>query len=463
MIRISQYIAAGVAAASLACGAARADTLMDALAAAYDTNPLLAGQRAQLRATDEELIRARALILPTIEGNASIGYTYNEGLSFFELGDPPQMLPAPMPGRDSTPRTYGLTLSQPIFRGGLVGGARNQVRANIGREAEILRNTEQTVLLDAVAAYMDVRRAESVVEIRLNNVDVLDNQRIAATNRFNLGEVTRTDVAQAESRLALARADLTTAQAQLQQQRAAFERIVGFPPGTLDEPPPPPPLPETLEEATGVALSLNPQLGAAQFAEEAARENIRVARSDLFPQITVDGSWSRRERTQYAGDWNQGYQITAGVRVPLFSGGLQQAEVRQARQLAERARHDLTQERRATTERVTTAWTSWLAAGAVVRSAQAAVEASDLAFQGVSREGEVGLRTTLDVLDAEQEVLNARVTLAAAERDAYVAAYQVLAAMGMLNVEYLGVPVTRYDPDAYSRRIRTDFFGTSID
>lgn len=466
MVRISQYLAAAVSGAALLCGPAQAQTLMDALASTYDTNPVLAAQRAQLRATDEELARVRALILPSIDANASIGRTYTEGLSIFEFGEE-EPVRTPIPGRDSTPKTYGLTLSQPLFDGGAFGAGRGQVRAEIGREAEVLRSTEQTVLLDALSAFMDVRQAEEVVRLRMNNVDVLIEQQVAASNRFELGEVTRTDVAQAESRLAQARSELTAAQAAMQQQRATFERIVGFPPGTLQPPPPLPQVPESLEEAREIALAMNPQLGAAAFAEESARQAVRVQRADLLPEVTLDAAANRREDTSFAGDYNQGYSVTANVRVPLFNGGQQQAEVRQARQLATRARNQLEEERRATMERVAAAWASWQAAQAVVESSQAAVEASDLAFEGVSREAEVGLRTTLDVLDAEQEALNARLALVTAQRDEYVAAHQLLAAMGLMNVEYLGVPVTPYDPDAYRENVVNafpgNFFDTSVD
>jgi outer membrane protein len=461
MIRFSQYLAAATAAAAILCGPAQAQTLMDALASTYDTNPVLSAQRAQLRATDEELAQVRALILPQIDANATLARTFTEGVSTFEFED--QLVVTPIPGRKSTPKTYGLTLSQPIFQGGAFGAGRAQVRANIGREAEVLRNTEQTVLLDAVAAFMDVRQAESLVQIRMNNVAVLDEQRVAASNRFELGEVTRTDVAQAESRLAQARSELSAAQATLQQQRALFERVVGFPPGTLQPPPPLPGMPVSLDEAMNAALSFSPELGASTFAAEAAQQNVRVARSDLLPNVSLDGSLTRREDTQYSGDWTEGYQITGTVRVPLFSGGREQSEVRQARQLADRARDELEQERRLAVERVTAAWTAWLAAQAVVESSRTAVEAAELAFEGVTREGEVGLRTTLDVLNAEQEALDARVTLVSAERDEYVAAHQLLAAMGLLNVEYLDVPVDAYDPEAYRERTSGRFFGTSID
>lgn len=462
MVRISQYLLAAVSGAALLCGPAHAQTLMDALASTYDTNPVLSAQRAQLRATDEQLAQVRALILPTISANASIGRTYTEGLSIFEFGTG-EPVETPIPGRSSEPKTYGLTLSQPLFDGGAFGAGRRQVQANIGREAEVLRSTEQTVLLDAVAAFMDVRRSEDVVQIRMNNVDVLIEQRTAASNRFELGEVTRTDVAQAESRLALSRSELIAAQAGLQQQRAIFERVVGFPAGTLQDPPPLPEMPATLEDATQIALEMNPQLSAAAFAEEAARQSVRVARSDLWPDVTLDGALNRREDSSFTGDYTQGYSVTANVRVPIFTGGLEQSQIREARQLADRARDQVEQERRATIERVTTAWSAWTSAQAVVESSQAGVEASNLAFEGVSREGEVGLRNTLDVLDAEQEALNARVTLANAQRDEYVAAHQLLAAMGLMNVEYLGVPVAPYDAGAYREEVVNDFPRTFID
>jgi outer membrane protein len=466
MLRISQYLAVAVSGAALFCGPAAAQSLMEALAATYDTNPVLAAQRAQLRATNEDLAQVRALIMPSVNADASIGRTYTEGLSIFEFGTG-QPVETPIPGRSSTPKTYGLTLSQPLFDGGAFGAGRRQVRANVGREAEALRSTEQTVLLDAVAAFMDVRQAEEVVGIRISNVDVLIEQGAAASNRFEVGEVTRTDVAQAQSRLAQSRSDLIAAQGALQQQRAVFERIVGFPPATLQPPPPLPELPESLETATDIALQMNPQFSAAAFSVEAAEQAVRVARSDLLPDVTLDGALNRREDTSFAGDYTQGYSVTANVRIPLFSGGQQQSEIRQARQLARRARDELEQERRATIERTASAWAAWQASRAVVESSQSAVEARELAFEGVSREGEVGLRTTLDVLDAEQEALSARLNLVTAQRDEYVAAHQLLAAMGMMNVEYLGVPVAAYDPGAYEREVIGGFpgnlFGTSID
>ncbi len=456
MIRFSVYLTAATAAAAAVCGPAQSQTLMDALAAAYDTNPTLEAQRAQLRATDEQLAQVRALILPNITGNASIGRSHTEGLSIFEFGTG-EPVETPIPGRTSEPKTYSLTVSQPLFDGGAFGAGRRQVQANIGQQEEVLRATEQSVLLDAVSAYMDVLRAGRVVEIRISNVDVLIDEQRAAGNRFDLGEVTRTDVAQADSRLALARAELITAQSTLQQQRAAFARIVGFPPGTLAPPPDLPAMPDTLDTAINTALGLNPQLIAASFAEEAAQRSVGVAKSDLWPDVTLDGSLNRREDTSFTGDYTDSYSVTATLRVPLFTGGRERSEVREAKQLATRARHQLDQTRRETVEQVTAAWSSWVAAREVVVSAQSAVEATDLAAEGVGREAEVGLRTTLDALNAEQEALTARVTLAGAERDSYVAAHQLLAAMGMLNVEYLDIPVARYDPRAYLDDVVNDW------
>ncbi|WP_339746797.1 TolC family outer membrane protein [uncultured Maricaulis sp.] len=427
----------------LAMGAsAQAQSLEESLALAYNSNPTLLAERARLRATDEGRIQARAGYLPQVSASASMSSQHSESHSTFVINGVPLSTGSTT---DSTPKNYSVTASQSIYRGGYNGGAVDQATALIYAGRESLRSVEQTVLVDAITAFMDVRRDSEVVNIRRNNADVLNQHLQAARDRFEVGEITRTDVAQAEARLSGAQAELSQAQSQLATSRAAYERVTGQPPATLQDPPALPDLPAALADAAETAYRFSPQLAAAQYGEDAARHSIRMARSSLRPQVSLSASASSARDTSYAGDERNSTQIVGQVSVPLFTGGLNRSRVRAALAQEEQARQQVLLARRQVTEGVTNTWSAYNTSLAVIESSRQAVRANQIALDGVEQEAYVGLRTTLNVLDAEQELLASRLTLVTAERDSYVAGYRLLQAMGLLSAERMGLNVDYYD------------------
>ncbi len=418
-------------------------SLEDTLIMAYNSNPTLQAERASLRAIDEGRVQAMAGRLPTVSADASIARQHVESQSTFVIGDDRVSSNSTS---DATPKNYSITASQLIYGGGQVSGAIDQATAQIMAGRESLRSVEQTVLVDAVTAFMNVRRDARVVDIRRNNAEVLAQHLQAARDRFEVGEITRTDVAQAEARLSGAQAELSAAQSQLAVSRAAYERVTGQPPATLEEPPALPGMPDSLADAAEFAYQSSPQLLAAQFSEESARHAIRIARSNLRPEVTLSASASAARDSSFSGDERDSTSVTGRVSIPIFTGGLNRSRVRAAVAQEEQARHQVRQARRQVTEGVTNAWSNYVTSLAVIESSQQAVRANEIALDGVEQEAYVGIRTTLDVLDAEQELLNSRLTLVTAERDSYVAGYQLLQAMGLVSAEQLGLAVDVYDP-----------------
>lgn len=432
---LKTFLTAGAMALSLA-GIAGAQTLEETLALAYNSNPQLQAERARVRATGEGVIQARAAWLPSISANASITRRSIDGVNFFDESNA------------ITPQSYSLSGSQAIWRSGQISGGIDQAQATAYAALENLRAVEQSVLLDAASSFMNIRRDATIVDIRRNNVEVLNAQLRAAEDRFEVGEITRTDVAQAEARLSAARAQLTAAQAQLAVSRAAYARIVGQPAATLSEPPALPTLPGSVEEAENIALDFSPTLRAAAFSEEAADAAIRVAQGAMGPSVSLSTSVSANRNSggfQVGGD-SETASIGVQASMPLFTGGLNRSRVRQAGYSADAARQQVFVARRLTLENVSNAYNNLLAAQSVIVSSREAVRANEIALDGVQQEAQVGLRTTLDVLNAEQELLNARLTLVSAERDAYVAGLALLQAMGLLTVETLDLPVETSDP-----------------
>lgn len=427
----------------LAMGAAaQAQTLEESLTLAYNSNPTLQAERARLRATDEGRIQARAGYLPSVSASASVSSQHSESQStFFIAGSPVSSGSV----SDSTPKNYSLTASQSLYNGGYTGGAVDQATALIYAGRESLRGVEQTVLVDAITAFMDVRRDSEVVNIRRSNVEVLAQHLQAAQDRFEVGEITRTDVAQAEARLSGAQAELSSAQSQLATSRAAYERMTGQPPATLQDPPALPELPDNLADAAETAYRYSPPLAAAQYGADAARYSIRMARSSLRPTVSLSASASGSRDSSYDGDTRDSTQIVGQVSVPLFTGGLNRSRVRAAIAQEEQSRQQVLLARRQVTEGVTNSWNAYSTSLAVIESSRQAVRANEIALDGVEQEAYVGLRTTLDVLDAEQELLASRLLLVTAERDSYVAGYHLLQAMGMLSAERMGLDVELYD------------------
>ncbi|MCF8469883.1 MAG: TolC family outer membrane protein [Parvibaculum sp.] len=434
---------------------ASAETLTDALAAAYQTNPTLQAQRAQLRATDEGVPQALAGWRPNLQAQGSYGAvstdtTLNAGVS----------------ARDNLrPVTGAITLSENVFAGGRTVNATDQAEATVQAGREALLSVEQATLLNAVRAYMNVIRDESVVELNRNNVEVLKRQLEATTDRFRVGELTRTDTAQSEARLSFSRTNLTAAEAQLTASRAFYERVVGQLPGTLERPDALVGLPATEDEAREIAARNNPTLLAARYAEEASREAIAVAKGALLPSVDLQAQYQYgRDPSSTIRDVEES-SLLGVLTIPLYQSGAEYSAVRQAKELHNQSRLQVMAALREVDEAVRNAWEGLRASRSAITSTREQVNASSVALEGVRQESEVGARTTLDVLDAEQESLNARVTLVSAERDLAVAEYGLLAATGQLTARNLQLPVEYYDPTENYGEVRNKWigFGTAGD
>ncbi len=447
--------------------AANAETLKEALAAAYESNPQLDAQRAALRVTDEGVRRAKANYFPTITGNYNRREAEQRTFVVDQDGQPidragnPIAIP-PFVGNDN--ENYSLTADQNVFRGLRTHNEIQQAKANVSAGRAQLIQVEQTVLLDGVTAYMDVLRDESVRELNENNVQVLDRQLQASRDRFRVGEITRTDVAQSEARLEGAKAQLSTSEAQLAASRATYERVIGRAPASLEHSGGEISLPPSLEDAVELAVQESPAVDQARHAEYAARKGIHVAEGQLAPTVTLRAQISENIGTTFVGEIpvdldNVSRAVTLNVSVPLYAGGANYSDIRRAKQLRSQRMLEIRQAERETQERVLTAWNQYRAAQAQILSRQAAVDANEIALDGVRQEAQVGSRTTLDVLDAEQELLDSRVNLVRAQRDETVAAYTLLSAMGQLTARKLGLGVTLYNPDDNYKRVRTKIIG----
>jgi outer membrane protein len=428
---------------------ARADTLREALVGAYTTNPTLEAARANQRATDEGVPIQRAQGLPSAAVTAThIEFIQQSANSF-----------------TAPERNLGVNaqLLVPVYSGGAVRNAIAAAKERVEAGQADLRNSESTLFAQVVAAYMDVLRTEALAALSANNVAVLRTNLDATSDRFQIGDLTITDVAQSRSRLAVAEGDLRLAEANLIAAREAYIRLVGQAPGELEAPPPLPGLPDAVGEAIVTALANNPNLIAAKQRAEAAGFDTKAAGAGRLPTVGlfVNGDYSDFFGTlggPISSDFAQSEKTAnAGVRVtiPLFQGGLPAARQRQAGARESAALEDVIAAERQVIAETRSTFSNWQAANAVIRSAQAAVEAAELSLEGVRAENSIGNRTILDVLNAEQELVNARAQLVTARRNAYVAGFNLLALMGRaeardLNLDTGGV---LYDPQVNADRV----------
>ena len=429
-------VAAGIAAP------AWAETLREAIALAYQTNPSLLAQRANQRALDESIVQARAGLRPrldvTISGNHAQAY-----------GD--------MAGFEGDSASASIGLSQTLWSGGRIGHGITAAEAEILAGRENLRDIEQNVLAAVIQAYADVIRDTEILRIRQANLGVLQRQLEEASARFEVGEITRTDVAQSEARLAQSEADLANAQAQLSVSRASYAAVVGQSPGDLAPMPVLPGVPTDFDSALDVALQDNPGIRAAGYNLRAAEANVAAAKAEYMPSARLTASYGGSNNDfDRIGDIGDTTRLTAGasVSVPLFTGGLNGSRVAQAFERANAAQINVEGERRSTLQSVSSAYAQALSARSSLEAGTEAVRAATVAAEGVRQEAQVGLRTTLDVLNQELELRNAEITLASARRNEYVAQANLLAAMGRLEGVDLDPTLTAYDAAANYERVR---------
>ncbi len=422
-----------------AAAPASGETLNDALALAYQTNPTIRAERARLRAIRETRAQAWAGALPQISASGSIQKTDQTSTSLFNV-DPNDPNPTPTPRNTKfEPLTGGVNAEQPIFTGFRNYNAIKQAGARIRAGGAQLAGAEQQVLLDVASAYFNVQRNLAVFDLNTKNVSVLLRQLDMANARFDVGEITRTDVAQANARLAESRARLSSSQSDLAIARANYAALVGQVPADLEPVTSLPELPETLEEAQAIAGQFAPALIAAQEQTEISRRQVNIARGSFLPSVSLTAGYQYAEEPSFFVDNSEEFSFGARASVPIFLGGLNFSRVREAKALHSSDRSLLVGAERQVDAQTISAWERLIAARAIVTSASSSVEANTLALEGVRQEAMVGTRTTLDVLNAEQEFLNAQVTLVSAQRDAQTAAFGLLAAIGMLTPEAAGL------------------------
>ena len=413
-------------------GEARSESLADALVMAYNASPELVSGRANIKALGEVAVQAAAQGRVQVQGTINLTTQLR---SLTPLGNFQRL------NRFVFPTTMQLDVTQPLYTGGQIENATEAAETRITAEEARLIATEQSVLLNTVIAYLDVRRDQTLVSLGRNNVRVIKEQLRAARERFDVGEVTRTDVAQAEARLAAARSLLAATQGQLAASKEAYRRLVGQYPGKLQPPPPLPDLPDSIDAAIKIAQSDEPSIRAARLDRLAASSDVRSAIGSLLPQISLLGQVTKTDTINVDEDSQTAASVGVQVVIPFYSGGANYSQIRQAQAVAEGADAAITLAIKNVRQQVGVAWSDLNVARASIRAGKLEVRAANIAFDGVKEEAKVGARTTLDVLDAEQELLDARGSLVTARRDEYVAAYNLLFSVGKLTTGHLGLDV----------------------
>lgn len=439
-----------------AAAPATAETLRDALVWAYENNPDLAAQRAFLQQTDEDVAVAVAGGRPTAEASVSFDNDF-ESIANFDT--------------DQRALAARGDVIVPVYQGGRVKNAVRAAERRVDAGRQDLRAVESQVLLDAVVAYMDVVRDQAVVRLNENQVNVLERQLQASRDRFEVGDVTRTDVAQSEARLADARSNLTAAQAQLEVSRQAYRRVVGREPGNLEPPPALPALPASAEQAADLALADNPSVLAARFEEQAADSDVASSRGLMRPSVSANAGLfvqdylgSLPDFVNLGGDdVEAGSTVGVSAVIPLYQGGEAAARVRSAKSRRSQALQERFGAERTAIQNARVAFSNHVASLATIDSFQSSVRANELAAEGTRQENLVGTRNILDVLDAEQELLTSRVNLVRAERNAYVTGFNLLSVTGQGEARDLQLPVNYYEPDAYYTQVRRRWTGTGVD
>jgi outer membrane protein len=436
---------------------ATADTLPWALIQAYQNNPQIGGQRAAVRAVDESVPAALSGYRPRANANYTATQQYLDTNTRTGGGTGV----ANTKGWVSV-HSYGATVTQNLYNGFQTANRTRQAESQVSAAREQLRFTEQNVLRDAATAYMNLLRDTAILDLQRSNVEVLQEQLRQVRDRFNVGEVTRTDVAQSESRLAAGRSQLLTAESNLNTSRSTYRQIIGVEPGRLEPGMPVDRfLPSTLPVAINEARARHPAVGIAMFAIDTALFQVKIAEGALYPSLNLVGS--AQKSINSANSLAQLDQLSASVAgqlsIPIYQGGAEYAAIRQAKETLGQRRIDLDNARDQVQQALVQAWGQLAAAKAQILSTQAQVDASEIALNGVREEARVGQRTTLDVLNAQQELVNARVSVVTAQRDRVVASYTLLAAAGRLSPQVLGLNVPIYNPAVHYQQVRDSWIG----
>jgi len=432
------------------------ELFFSALVSTYEYNPTLKAVRARTRGVFERLPQADAGWKPTLDVGAGVDYIDRE--TDFKS----DLLSELDPDGDTTAKDAALVLEQPVYRGGSTMADIKAAKNTIQSQIESLDEVEQGVLLEAATVYLDVLQNETILKLRLNNQIVLREQYDATDKRFGAGELTQTDVAQAQARSIRADAEVIGAQGNLKSSHARFIQIIGYPPERLAFPTLQIPLPSTLEEALQHAEQENPGVKSAEYAQAAAEHDINSIYGELLPRVSIQGRAEKGYDPSVGIDTNDENVIGIFASMPLYEGGAVRSRVREAKHSANQRFEEISEAKRDARERVESAWETLMAANAEKQARLAQVEASAVARFGVAKEADLGARTTLDVLDADQELLDAEVAYVIAQRNELVAHYTLAAAMGVFGPSDLGFGDKVPDYNGEVKAARGHLFSTSV-
>ena len=440
---------------------ALADTIEAALVRAYQNNPQLNAQRAIVRSTDEGVPQALSGYRPKVAVTASGGYQYNDTNST-SGGTPNAIVRTEIHGANA-PRSFGANVRQNLFNGQVTANKTRAAEGLVSGAREALRNIEQTVLLLAATTYMDYLRDSAIVEVQKSNVRVLEQTLKQTKDRFNVGEVTRTDVAQSEAQLAAGKTQQLTAESNLVTTRSKFRQVIGNEPEALAPGSPVDRfLPSTLPSAVELSLTQHPNVTAAMFGIDVQHLTVKINEGALLPTLDLVASVNQSYEQQMTIFRTFNASAQAQLSIPIYAGGGEYALIRQSKETLAQQRLNLEQVRDATRANTVTVWGQLVAGKAQVQSAQAQVAASEIALNGVREEAKAGQRTTLDVLNAQQALVNARVALVTAQHDRVVASYGVLSAVGRLSPIVLNLSTVTYDPSVHYQQVRDSWIGVRI-
>jgi outer membrane protein len=440
---------------------ASADTLEWALVQAYQNNPSLNAQRAALRATDEGVPQALSGYRPKISITSTDGYNYSsQTTNTINQSVFPNTVTYQHRAGDLGVYGVGATATETLYNGNQTANRTRQAESQVMAARETLRVTEQQVLLDASTAYMNLLRDQAILDLNRRNVEVLTEQLKQTRDRFNVGEVTRTDVAQAESRLAAGRSALLGAQANYVTSQANYRRVIGIDPGRLAPGTPVDRLsPQVLNVAIDLGQKQSPSVLAAIYGVDIAELTVKVSEGALYPNLSLTASASQLNNSQLGFNRQTVASILGTLTVPIYQGGSEYSAIRQSKETLGQQRLNLDVNRDQVRETVVASWGQLDASKAQIEATTAQVNASEIALNGVREEARVGQRTTLDVLNAQQELVNARVALVTAQHDRVVASYTLLASVGGLSMTHLGLNVIIYDPEVHYQQIRDAWIG----
>lgn len=443
-------VSLGVALACTQVGASFAETINSALASAYNNNPRLNAQRAATRAVDESVPIAKSGYRPTITANANIGLsrTNNRSTAIGRVRT------------DLAPRGFGVVINQTLWDSYLTQNNVNSAQAAVSASQQALRNAEQNILFNGAAVYLDVLRDRSIVSFQRKNLEFLNEQVRSEQTRFDVGEATRTDVAQARASRAAAQAAVSLAAANLMSNEAVYRQVIGNDPKKLSSVKG---VARKIPSSTGkgmvIAQREHPAIKSTEYLVDQAVFNVKAAESGLLPRVDLQAQASRNLQTTSPDASANSQSVTATLTVPIYQGGAQSGQIRQNKETLGQRRIQVDESVDSVRAAVVSAYSQFQGARASLTANQEQLKAAKLALDGAVEERKVGQRTTLDVLDTQTQVINAQISLANSGRDLKVAGYAILSAIGRLSAKTLGLKVSVYEPEVHRQAVEDKWFG----